>query len=219
MSHMHVSNYSCGRYRLSAINHMCTHYNKQKNQQIEGGATGGGAQNTASPVQHQTQGSQALAREYKHTRTCTYIRISIHACSVCTYCTCTHTIGCVTHTYIHVYTCNIRTYTHTHTQAVEKPTLRAIRNLEEKGVYVIQSIGTNYSDFGIFLLDDPNGAKVDEIKENNRGICTKINEEIIKLWLKGGEKGSPVTWDTLLSALGKAKLCTLEEDLKAAISQ
>ena len=78
---------------------------------------------------------------------------------------------------------------------MEKPTLEKIKS--DLGVDVIGGIGTKWDTFGIQLLHDPNGVRVQAIKDECLGNCKEINTAIIMRWLRGGEEGRPVTWAVL----------------------
>ena len=82
---------------------------------------------------------------------------------------------------------------------------------------MIGGIGTDYHNFGIQLLHDPNGVRVEAIEHNWHGNCEKINTAIIMRWLRGGEEGRPVTWAVLREALKKAGLVTLAEEVSEAL--
>ena len=92
------------------------------------------------------------------------------------------------------------------------PNLKGILELRERGVDVIRDIGTKYEDFGVFLLDDLNGTRVDALKEQYRGDSEKIIREIIKEWLKG-----PVSWEALETALRKTGLVELAKHLNETL--
>ena len=104
--------------------------------------------------------------------------------------------------------------THSSLTAWKEPTLEKIKNL---GVDVIGGIGTEYLNFGIQLLHDPNGNSVEAIKDKCLGDCEKINTAIIRRWLRGGEEGRPVTWAVLREALKRAGLVTLAEEVSEAL--
>ena len=99
--------------------------------------------------------------------------------------------------------------------AWKKPTLEKIKSL---GVDVIGGIGTDYHNFGIHLLHDPNGVRVQAINAECLGNCEEINTAIIMRWLRGGEEGRPVTWAVLCEALKKAGLVTLADEVLMALA-
>ena len=98
--------------------------------------------------------------------------------------------------------------------AWNKPTLEKIKSL---GVDAIGGIGTDYHNFGIQLLHDPNGNRVQAIKDEHLGNCEKINTDIIVRWLRGGEEGRPVTWAVLCEALTNAGLVTLSDEVSETL--
>ena len=71
----------------------------------------------------------------------------------------------------------------------------------------------NYSHFGIFLLDDPNGTRVLNIKHKHRGDAEQINTEILREWATGRGK-KPVNWKTLTEVLYDIELPTLASEIK-----
>ena len=77
-----------------------------------------------------------------------------------------------------------------------------------------EGIATSYTTFGIFLLNDETGDKVDIIEYNNRGDPERISRSILREWLRG--KGLPVTWETLVKALRDTKLSALAVKVQAA---
>ena len=68
------------------------------------------------------------------------------------------------------------------------------------------------------LLNDLMGDKFVNIEENQRGHVESINREILRQWLKG-EGLKPVTWNTLITVLSKAKLGTLVVKMVASINK
>ncbi|CAI8008940.1 hypothetical protein GBAR_LOCUS6078, partial [Geodia barretti] len=62
-----------------------------------------------------------------------------------------------------------------------------------------EGIATSHTKFGIFLLNDETGDKVNIIEYKNRGDPESISRSILGEWLRG--KGLlPVTWETLVKA-------------------
>ena len=70
----------------------------------------------------------------------------------------------------------------------------------ERSINIPREIGSNYSQFGIFLLNDPNGARVSNIEYKHRGDAVQINTEILREWTTGRGK-NPVSWETLTEVL------------------
>ena len=71
----------------------------------------------------------------------------------------------------------------------------------------MNEVGSEYEDFGIFLLNDMDGEIVDEITEKH-SRSEKIVKEILKKWLRGKGK-MPVSWETLIDALNASGLTEL----------
>ena len=74
-------------------------------------------------------------------------------------------------------------------------------------------MGTHYRQFGIFLLNDPMGSRVNNIihKHHHEGPeC--INMAILQEWMEG--RGQPLTWDTLVKTLENIQLKILAKDIR-----
>ena len=79
---------------------------------------------------------------------------------------------------------------------------------------VPQQVSTNYSTFGIILLDDQMGTQVDSIEEYCLRNPEKIARKILQEWLKG--KGLPVTWASLVQTLRDTGLSVLADQIQAS---
>ena len=77
---------------------------------------------------------------------------------------------------------------------------------------VHQQVGANYSTFGIIILNDQNGSRVDSIEECCRGNPEKITRKILQEWLEG--KGLPVTWESLIKTLRDVELTVLADHIQ-----
>jgi len=80
-------------------------------------------------------------------------------------------------------------------------------------INIAQEIGNKSYQFGILLLNDTNGTKVQNIEHGYRET-ERINTEIIREWATGGGK-KPVTWETLTGVLREIKLHTLASEIEA----
>ena len=76
-------------------------------------------------------------------------------------------------------------------------------------------VGTKYLQFGTFLLDDTNGARVKIMVEKYHYDAEQINTEIFREWLIGRGK-QPVIWATLVDVLRDTELSALAKDIEAA---
>jgi hypothetical protein len=92
------------------------------------------------------------------------------------------------------------------------PTLPELLSLE-----IPLHVGVKYETFGIFLLKDKAGKRVDIIKKDCRGISEDITMEILKEWLNG--KGTEVSWKSLVKTLRKCKINFLADQIEMAIEQ
>ena len=70
-----------------------------------------------------------------------------------------------------------------------------------------------YDDFGILLLEDDNGDRIEAIARELHERAEEIIMRIFRLWAKG--KGlKPVSWATLVSVLQEVGLMALAEDIQ-----
>ena len=91
----------------------------------------------------------------------------------------------------------------------ERPSLPELIHLK-----VPQEVGANYSTFGIVLLNDEKGSRVDSIEDHCRGNPEKVIRKILQEWLKG--KGLPVTWESLVQTLRDIDLSVLADQIQAS---
>ena len=78
---------------------------------------------------------------------------------------------------------------------------------------VLQQVGANYSSFGILLLNDKTGSRVDAIEDECRGKPERITRKILQEWMEG--KGLPLTWESLIKTLRDTGLSTLADEIAA----
>ena len=89
----------------------------------------------------------------------------------------------------------------------EKPSLPKLLDLK-----IPEIVGADYREFGIFLLNDTTGSKVDSIEIECLGKPDRITLKILQCWVVG--KGEPPTWHTLRRTLNRCKLTVLAEQIK-----
>ena len=94
----------------------------------------------------------------------------------------------------------------------ERPTLPTLLRLR-----VPQRVGANYSTFGILLLNDKTGSRVDAIDDECRGKPERIVLGILQEWLEG--KGLPLTWESLVQTLRDTGLSFHAGEIAAKVSQ
>lgn len=75
-------------------------------------------------------------------------------------------------------------------------------------------IGSRYVMFGLLLLEDATGSKVQNIAHQHRNDSEKINMEILQRWIDGRGK-LPVTWQTLTDVLRYCNLSELAAEIEA----
>ena len=74
------------------------------------------------------------------------------------------------------------------------PTLPELLQLK-----IPQNVSTEYKTFGIFLLHDKTGSRVNNFKQACLGDPENIVTRILEEWLVG--KGKPCTWQILIKIL------------------
>ena len=100
--------------------------------------------------------------------------------------------------------------------AAGRPTVRECIGFQgrERRINIPQEIGTKYSQFGIQLLNDHNGTRVQSIEHFYLKDSEEINRKIIQDWVAGKGK-KPVNWKTLTEVLHDIELRTLASEIEA----
>ena len=95
------------------------------------------------------------------------------------------------------------------------PTLREFISfpMASGRVNLARRIGTEYTNFGILLLEDDNGDHTDAIVRELQNRAEDINTKVFCLWVKG-EGLKPVSWATLISVLQDIGLSSLAKDIE-----
>lgn len=78
---------------------------------------------------------------------------------------------------------------------------------------VIQAISTYYYEFGVHLLEDDTGTKMNALICSCCGDVSMINQQVFSKWLVGEGK-KPVSWATLAVVLDCCGLKKLAEDIR-----
>ncbi len=81
-------------------------------------------------------------------------------------------------------------------------------------INIPQKISTSFRRFGVFLLDDDTGSRVEALIHHHREDAEAINMAILREWLQGRGR-QPVTWETLVDVLRDSNLNTLANDITA----
>ena len=89
----------------------------------------------------------------------------------------------------------------------EKPSLPKLLRLD-----LPEKVGANYRKFGIFLLNDETGGRLDAIEMECLGKPDRIVEKILQYWVVG--KGEPPIWGTLIKTLRDCKLTVLADQIQ-----
>jgi hypothetical protein len=80
-------------------------------------------------------------------------------------------------------------------------------------VNLTEIIGVHYMEFGILLLDDFNGHRMDTIEREYRAHAQSIVVEVLRLWLRGSGR-QPVSWATFVDVLHNIELNALAHDIQ-----
>ena len=91
----------------------------------------------------------------------------------------------------------------------KQPSLSELLHLK-----VPQQVGANYLMFGIILLNDQTGSRVNAIDDECRGKSDRIILRILQEWIEG--KGIPVMWETLVQTLRDIDLSVLANQIQAS---
>ena len=83
-------------------------------------------------------------------------------------------------------------------------------------INIPEKIGTNIQTFGILLLKDENGDKVEAITKEESKV-KDVSLTILKKWLRG-EGMQPTTWKTLIDVMRDSDLGVLADEIEAVKS-
>ena len=95
----------------------------------------------------------------------------------------------------------------TSTEEKERPSLPKLLRLN-----LPDKVGASYRNFGIFLLKDETGSRIDAIEMECLGKPDRIIGKILQDWVVG--KGEPPIWGTLIKTLRDCKLTVLAEQIQ-----
>ena len=100
----------------------------------------------------------------------------------------------------------------------ECPTLPQLSCFGSKEIDIIEEIGAKYYKFGINLLQDDSGAKMEAIVDECRENAVKINRRVLSRWIRGEGK-KPVSWATLATVLDRCQLKELAKTIRTERSK
>ena len=84
----------------------------------------------------------------------------------------------------------------------------------ERRINIPQEIGVKYYQFGVLLLEDDTGARINALTHKHMNDAEQINMEVLQQWIN--DKGKqPVTWKTLTEVLRDIELNTLAGEIEA----
>ena len=89
----------------------------------------------------------------------------------------------------------------------QEPSLPELRRLK-----IPEHVATVYKTFGILLLHDKTGSRVNSIKEECLGDTENIVTRILEEWLIG--KGNPCTWQILIKTLRDCDFTVLADQIE-----
>ena len=78
-----------------------------------------------------------------------------------------------------------------------------------------ERVGANYTEFGIYLLNDGTGCRVDALEIECLGKPDRIALKILQDWVRG--KGIERSWVALIETLRKCELSLLAEQIEKQI--
>jgi len=84
----------------------------------------------------------------------------------------------------------------------------------ERRINIPQEIGVKNYQFGVLLLEDGTGARIDALTHKYMSGAEQINMDVLRQWINGKGK-QPVIWKTLSEVLRDIKLNTLAGDIEA----
>ena len=84
----------------------------------------------------------------------------------------------------------------------------------ERRINIPQEIGINYYQFGLLLLEDDTGTRIQALTHKHMKDAEQINMEVLQQWLAGRGK-CPITWKTLSEILQDIELNTLAREIEA----
>ena len=84
----------------------------------------------------------------------------------------------------------------------------------ERRINIPQEIGIKYYQFGLLLLEDDTGARIQVLIHKHMKDAEQINIEILQQWLAGRGK-HPITWKILTEVLYDIELSTLAREIEA----
>ena len=82
-----------------------------------------------------------------------------------------------------------------------------------KTINILKEIGRDYHNFGIRLLNNPEGNVMTKIKDDCRGEAEAIKIKIISKWIRGTGK-KPISWETLAGVMESVGLKVLAQDIR-----
>ena len=88
----------------------------------------------------------------------------------------------------------------------EKPSLPKLLLLD-----IPLKVGVKFFPFGVLLLNDDDGARVEVLEHDSNGKCERIVRKILVEWVKG--RGRALSWKTLSDTLRECSLSTLADDI------
>ena len=88
----------------------------------------------------------------------------------------------------------------------EQPSLPELLRLK-----VPQEVDANYSTFGIILLNDRTGSRIQSLKQACLGNPEDVMLRILQEWIEG--QGLPVTWESLVQTLRYTGLSELADQI------
>ena len=95
----------------------------------------------------------------------------------------------------------------------QSPTIPQLMKFGARHVNIIREIGDNYHRFGIMLLEDATGNRMNTIEMENYGDFEAINLAILRRWMIG-EGRKPTNWATLATVLKTSHCSQLAAEMR-----
>ena len=103
-------------------------------------------------------------------------------------------------------------FSHYTAGSTPRPTLPKLVKLD-----LPSQVAPNISTFGILLLEDKYGNKMDIIKKKALGDPLEMAIEVLREWLAG--RGVEVTWESLIDTLRDCELTVMAEQIQMSLDQ
>ena len=112
----------------------------------------------------------------------------------------------------------IRT-TQSNTLLLQSPTMPELVSFtlhNGKSIDISAEIGSKYKEFGLILLEDKSGKRVENIAYVKFEEAKETNQRILQTWREGAGR-TPVTWETLIEVLNELNMSKLAARIESSV--